>query len=124
MSSASYLPFLIQILLAGGIAGAVIAASQFFGQRTRGNARKDSAYECGIKSEGILNTRFTSRFFVTAMLFLVFDIEVVFLIPWAFIYREFLASHIAIFGPIMVFLSILVLGLWYEVRKGALEWEK
>lgn len=124
MASASFLPFLIQVLLAGLIAATVIGLSHFLGQRSRGNARKDSAYECGIKSEGVLNTRFTSRFFVTAMLFLVFDIEVVFLIPWAFIYRDFLANNIAILSPILFFLGVLVLGLWYEVRKGALEWEK
>lgn len=124
MSSAAYLPLLIQIILAAVIAGAVIGASHFFGQRARGDARKDSAYECGLQSEGISNTRFTSRFFVTAMLFLIFDIEVVFLIPWAFIYREFLAAHVAIFWPILFFIGVLVIGLWYEVRKGALEWEK
>lgn len=124
MSSAAYLPFLIQVVLAAVIAGVVIGASHFFGQRAKGDARKDSAYECGIKSEGILNTKFTSRFFVTAMLFLVFDIEVVFLLPWTFVYREFLAANISIFAPICFFLGVLILGLWYEIRKGALEWEK
>ena len=124
MSSSAYLPFLIQILLAAVIGGVVIGASHYFGQRSKTTAIKDSPYECGIKSEGVLNARFTSRFFVTAMLFLIFDIEVVFLIPWAFIYREFLSHHIAIFWPIMVFLSVLVTGLYYEMRKGALEWEK
>lgn len=124
MSSAAYLPFLIQILLAATIGAVVIGASHFFGQRSKTSAIKDSPYECGIKSEGVLNARFTSRFFVTAMLFLVFDIEVVFLIPWVFIYREFLANHISILGPILFFFGILVIGLYYEVRKGALEWEK
>lgn len=124
MSSAAYLPFLIQILLAATIGAVVIGASHFFGQRSKTSAIKDSPYECGIKSEGVLNTRFTSRFFVTAMLFLIFDIEVVFLIPWVFIYREFLANHISILGPILFFFGVLVVGLYYEVRKGALEWEK
>ena len=58
------------------------------------------------------------------MLFILFDIEVVFLIPWAFIYRDFLANNIAILSPILFFLFVLVLGLVYEVKKGALEWEK
>lgn len=124
MSSEAYLPLLVQLILAASIAGAVIGASHFFGQRARKDAIKDSPYECGVKSEGILNTKFTSRFFVTAMLFLVFDIEVVFLIPATFIYRDFLANNIAIVGPIAFFLGVLVIGLWYEVRKGALEWDK
>ncbi len=124
MTSASYLPFLIQIVIATAIGGAVIGASHFFGQRSLKNAIKDTPYECGLKSEGVLNQRFTARFFVTAMLFLIFDIEVVFLIPWVFIYRDFLANHISILGPILFFLAVLVIGLFYEVKKGALNWEK
>jgi NADH-quinone oxidoreductase subunit A len=124
MSSSAYLPFLIQIVLAAGIGAVVIGASHFFGQRAPKNAIKDTPYECGLKSEGIVHTRFSVKFYVTAMLFILFDIEVVFLLPWAFVYREFLANHIAIFWPMMFFLGVLVLGLYYEIKKGALEWEK
>jgi NADH-quinone oxidoreductase subunit A len=122
--SSDYLPFLIQAALAALITGGVIGASHFFGQRTAKNRIKDTAYECGIAADGLARTRFSVKFFVTAMLFILFDIEVVFLIPWAFIYREFLANHIPILGPVMFFIGLLVLGLVYEVRKGALEWEK
>ncbi|MFA5265631.1 MAG: NADH-quinone oxidoreductase subunit A [Opitutaceae bacterium] len=124
MSSAAYLPFLIQIILAAAIGAVVIGASHFFGQRSKASAIKDSPYECGLYSEGIADNRFTARFFVTALLFLVFDIEVVFLLPWVVIYREFLANQIAIFWPILCFLGVLVLGLFYEMKKGALNWEK
>jgi NADH-quinone oxidoreductase subunit A len=124
MSHADYLPILIQICLAAGIAIAVIGASHLIGQRAAKNKIKDSAYECGVKGDGIVHTRFSVKFYVTAMLFILFDIEVVFLIPWAFIYRDFLASHISILGPIMFFIGVLVLGLIYEVKKGALDWEK
>lgn len=124
MSNAPYLPILIQALLAAVIAGTVIGASHFFGQRSKKNAIKDSAYECGIQSEGAPHTRFSVKFYLTAMLFIIFDIEVVFLIPWTFVYREFLSQHIAILGPILFFLGVLVLGLVYEVKKGALDWEK
>jgi len=119
-----YLPFLIQAILAAGIAAAIIGASHLIGQRTKRNQIKDTAYECGVPAAGIVHTRFSVKFYVTAMLFIIFDIEVVFLIPWAFIYREFLANNIAILGPIMFFLGVLVLGLIYEIKKGALEWEK
>lgn len=124
MSSAAYLPILIQITLALLITGGVIAASQLIGQKFRPNRIKDTAYECGVPSESIARTRFSVKFYVTAMLFILFDIEVVFLIPWTFVYRDFLANHIAILTPMLFFLGVLVLGLFYEVRKGALEWEK
>lgn len=124
MSSAAYLPILIQITLALLITGGVIAASQLIGQKFKPNKIKDTAYECGVPSEPASRTRFSVKFYVTAMLFILFDIEVVFLIPWSFVYRDFLANHIAILAPMMFFLGVLVLGLFYEVRKGALEWEK
>jgi len=124
MGSAAYLPFLIQVLLAAGITGAVVGASHFFGQRSRHTKITDSAYECGVRSEGVMHTRFSVKFYVTALLFMLFDLEIVILIPWTFIYREFLANHIAILGPILFFIGVLVLGLFYEMKKGALEWER
>jgi NADH-quinone oxidoreductase subunit A len=124
MGSAAYLPFLIQALLAATITGVIIGASQLIGQRARHTKIKDSAYECGVPAEGLIHTRFSVKFYLTALLFMLFDLEIVILIPWTFIYREFLANHIAIVGPIMFFIGVLVLGLFYEIKKGALEWEK
>ena len=124
MSSAAYLPFLYQIILAAGIAAAVIGASHLLGQRAKKNKIKDTAYECGVPGGGLQRTRFPVKFFVTALLFILFDIEVIFLIPWTFVYREFLANHIPILLPLFFFLGLLVLGLVYEVRKGALDWER
>jgi NADH-quinone oxidoreductase subunit A len=124
MTSAAYLPFLIQALLAGGITAFIIGASHFFGQRAKHTKIKDSAYECGISDAGIVHTRFSVKFYVTALLFMLFDLEIVILVPWTFIYREFLANQIAIIGPIMFFIGVLVLGLVYEIKKGALDWEK
>jgi len=124
MASSAYLPFLVQILLAAGVGAVVVGASQFFGQRTPPNPVKDTPYECGLPSEGVRHARFSVKFYTTAMLFLIFDLEIVFLLPWTFVYRDFLANHIAILGPILFFLGVLILGLFYEVKKGALEWEK
>lgn len=124
MTSADYLPFLIQAALAALITGGVVAASHFFGQRAKHTKIKDSPYECGVAGEGVIHTRFSVKFYLTALLFMLFDLEVVILIPWTFIYREFLANHIAILGPILFFLGVLILGLFYEVKKGALQWEK
>lgn len=124
MTSAAYLPFLIQALLAAGITAAIVGASHFFGQRAKHTKIKDSAYECGIPADGIVHTRFSVKFYLTALLFMLFDLEIVILVPWTFIYREFLANHISILGPILFFIGVLVLGLVYEIKKGALEWEK
>jgi NADH-quinone oxidoreductase subunit A len=124
MVSADYLPLLIQVALAAVITMGVVMASQLIGQRFRPNAIKDTPYECGVPSDGSTQTRFAVKFYVTAMLFLLFDIEVVFLIPWTFVYRDFLANDIAILSPMLFFLGVLVLGLFYEFKKGALNWEK
>ncbi|HZL46663.1 MAG TPA: NADH-quinone oxidoreductase subunit A [Opitutaceae bacterium] len=124
MSSAAYLPFLYQIVLAAGIAAAIIGASHFFGQRARKNRIQDTAYECGIEGGGLAHARFSVKFYLIALLFTLFDIEVIFLVPWTFIYREFLAQRLPILVPILVFLGLLALGLVYEMKKGALDWER
>lgn len=123
-SLATYLPVLVQIILGLSVPIVVLIASHIFGQRAKGNYIKDKAYECGLPSEGKVHPRFAVKFYVTAMLFILFDIEVVFLVPWALVYREFLAAGIAITTATAVFLGVLVLGLFYEVRRGALEWDK
>tara|TARA_B110000305_G_C19227295_1_gene533452 strand:+ start:315 stop:689 length:375 start_codon:yes stop_codon:yes gene_type:complete len=124
MEIIDYVPVLVQIVLALGLGAIIIVASLIFGQRGLSNKFKDSAYECGIAPEENRQVRFSIKFYVTAMLFILFDVEVVFLIPWSLVYREFLASGIAILFPMLFFMSVLVIGLLYEIKKGALEWEK
>jgi NADH-quinone oxidoreductase subunit A len=124
MSVGDFLPILVQVLLAVSMGVIILGVSHLFGQRTRKNKIKDSAYECGVPATEKAHTRFSVKFYVTAMLFILFDIEVVFLIPWTIIYREFLSVGIPILLPILFFLGILVLGLVYETRKGGLDWEK
>ena len=123
-SLSTYLPVLVQIVLGLSIPAIILAVSHLFGQRAKGNYIKDKAYECGLPMEGKPHPRFAVKFYVTAMLFILFDIEVVFLVPWALVYREFLAAQIAITAATAVFLGVLVLGLAYEFKRGALEWEK
>lgn len=124
MSVADFAPILIQLVLAVTLASGILLASHLLGQRSAKNRIKDSAYECGVPSEGVWHTRFSVKFYVTAMLFILFDIEVVFLIPWVIVHREFLQAGIPILLPVLFFLGVLVLGLFYEMRKGALDWEK
>ena len=123
-SLSTYLPALVQIVLGLAIPAVILIVSHLFGQRAKGNYIKDKAYECGLPMEGKPHPRFAVKFYVTAMLFILFDIEVVFLVPWALVYREFLAAGIAITAATAVFLGVLVLGLVYEFKRGALEWEK
>jgi len=123
-SLSTYLPALVQIVLGLSIPAIILIVSHIFGQRAKGNYIKDKAYECGLPLEGKPHPRFAVKFYVTAMLFILFDIEVVFLVPWALVYREFLAAGIAITAATAVFLGVLVLGLAYEFKRGALEWEK
>jgi NADH-quinone oxidoreductase subunit A len=123
-SLSTYLPALVQIVLGLSIPAIILIVSHVFGQRAKGNYIKDKAYECGLPMEGKPHPRFAVKFYVTAMLFILFDIEVVFLVPWALVYREFLAAGIAITAATAVFLGVLVLGLAYEFKRGALEWEK
>jgi NADH-quinone oxidoreductase subunit A len=120
----TYLPVLFQAAMGLALPIGILAASHLFGQRAKGNYIKDKAYECGLPMEGKPHPRFAVKFYVTAMLFILFDIEVVFLVPWALVYREFLAAGIAITAATAVFLGTLVLGLAYEVKRGALEWDK
>lgn len=123
--SAAYLPFLVQAILAACITGGIILASTLLGQRAKTSQIKDSAYECGVADAGIVHSRFSVKFFIVALLFMLFDLEVVILIPWTFAYREFLSLHIySIFWAMLFFFGVLVLGLFYEIKKGALQWEK
>lgn len=124
MEIADFYPILIQIGLAGAIGATILVVSHVFGQRAQNTAIKDSPYECGMLAEGSGHAKFAVKFYVTAMLFILFDIEVVFLIPWVLVFREFLAESLPILMPIFFFLFVLVLGLIYELKKGAIEWEK
>ena len=119
-----YFPILLQVIIVLGFGATVLAISVLFGKAGKRNATKDMAYECGMLPQGDAQPRFSVKFYVTALLFMLFDLEIVILVPWTFIYREFLANQISILGPILFFLGVLVLGLVYEIKKGALEWER
>ena len=124
MPLGEYFPIFLQVILAVAIAVGIILASELFGQRQKRSKLSDAPYECGNLPITGPHPRFSIKFYVTAMLFLLLDIEVVFLIPWALIYREFIAENIPIVLPVLFFLFLLFFGLVYEIKKGALEWEK
>ena len=119
-----FLPVFIQIVLAIGMGVGILAASHIFGQRATRSKIKDSPYECGLSSEVGSSTRYSVKFYVTAMLFILFDIDVVFLIPWVLTHRELSVAGVSLLGPMLFFTFVLVMGLIYELKSGALEWEK
>ncbi|MBO6103021.1 MAG: NADH-quinone oxidoreductase subunit A [Opitutales bacterium] len=122
MQTSEYAPVLIQIVLALAVACAIVAASHVFGQRSKKNAVKDSAYECGIKPSAKPHPRFGAKFYVVAMLFVVFDIEAVFVLPLALVYRNFIVSNAALIAPAMFFVALAAAGIFYEIKKDALDW--
>lgn len=122
---ANYLPILLQVGIAIGFAVVAILVSYVLGKSTKRNATKDSAYECGMLPIGGPQPRFSVKFYLVAMLFILFDIEIVFMYPWAVVYRDEIVAHgSTIFWSMMSFAGILTLGYVYAIKKGALEWGK
>ena len=122
MELSSYMPVLVQILTALGMGAAIVVASHIFGQRAKRNKPGNSAYECGVVPEGVPHPRFGARFYVVAMLFVIFDIEVVFLIPLAVAYGDFVSRNFPILLPSLFFIAVLATGVLYEVKKDVLNW--
>lgn len=124
-----YLPLVLQILVAVGVAGGMVAASYFLGKHKRSRT-KLSPYECGMDPVGDARGRFSVKFYMVAMLFILFDVEAVFVLPWAVIYRRLplivgTAAHPArFFGffEMLVYLAFVAVGLFYVWKKGILNW--
>jgi NADH-quinone oxidoreductase subunit A len=118
------LPVLLLALVAVGFTAGMLIVSVLLGVKARRNPVKDSAYECGMKAQGEGSARFSVKFYLVAMLFILFDIEVVFLYPWAVVYREMLAKNAGlIFGSMVSFLGILFVGYFYALKKQAFDWK-
>lgn len=119
----NYLPIILQALLASGFAGGTLLVSVLLGKSAKRNTMKDSAYECGMLPIGEAQPRFSVKFYIVAMLFVLFDIEVVFLYPWAIIFKDFVVAYgPAIFWWMLSFVGILGVAFVYAWRKKALDW--
>jgi len=117
------LPLLIHFLIAGALASGMVLLSWIIGYR-RPTRAKLSPYECGMTPVGDARERFSVKFYLVAMLFILFDIEVVFLYPWAVVYKEMLRDNAAVvFGGMVSFLSVLGVGYVYALKKGAFDWK-
>ncbi|MGV6852898.1 MAG: NADH-quinone oxidoreductase subunit A [bacterium] len=116
---AEYLPILMFLAISFGLGVALIVVGLILGPR-RGDDQKNSTYECGFEAFDDARAKFDVRFYLVAILFIIFDLEIAFLFPWAVVLKEI---GIPGFIAMAIFLGILVVGFIYEWKKGALEWE-
>jgi NADH-quinone oxidoreductase subunit A len=119
-----YLPVLLQIIVAIGFAASALLVSIAVGKTGKRTGAKDTAYECGMVPQGGGQPRFSVKFYLVAMLFILFDLEIVFMYPWAVVYRETIAQSSLVFWSMLSFISILMVGYVYALKKGALDWKK
>src|SRR2546430_8964604 len=119
-----YLPVLLQILVAILFATSALVVSVLVGKSGKRTPAKDTAYECGMIPQGERQPRFSVKFYVVAMLFILFDLEIVFMYPWAVAYRDSIKHGSAIFWSMLSFISILMVGYAYALKKGALDFRK
>src|SRR5579864_8778365 len=116
----TYFPVLVQIAIEVLVAGALIALSYFIGKRVKDRV-KDSPYECGIAPTGTARERFSVKFYLVGIVFILFDIEAVFLYPWAVVYREL---KMFAFVEMLLFIVLVLVGFVYVWKKGALDWSR
>jgi len=114
----TYWPVLLQALIAMAVAAGMIGISYILGHKLR-NRVKDMPYECGIVPTGDARQRFSVKFYLVGMLFILFDIEAIFLYPWAVVYREL---KLFAFFEMLIFIVLVLAGFFYIWKKGALDW--
>lgn len=119
----AYVSLFIHILVAFGFALSVWLGSFLLGRIGTASGVKNSAYECGMLPKMAIQPRFSVKFYLVAMLFILFDIEIVFMFPWAVCYQDFILQYgTIILWSMLSFVSVLMIGYLYAIKKGALEW--
>lgn len=120
-----YLPILLMFIVAGGFAVGNIILSQFIGQRKQ-TRTKMMPYECGKDPVGSARERFSVKFYLIAMIFILFDIEVIFLVPWAVVFKTLAGPayglRTLVYSEMMLFVALLLVGYTYIIKKGAFDW--
>src|SRR6267378_2881572 len=119
-----YLPVLLLLIVAVGFAVSALVVSVLLGKTGRRTPAKDTAYECGMVPQGEAQPRFSVKFYLVAMLFILFDLEIVFMYPWAVVYKETIKHGTLILWSMLSFISILMVGYVYALKKGALDFRK
>ena len=119
-----YLPILLQAIVAIGFAAVSLIVSVLLGKVGKRTKVKDTAYECGMLPEGNAQPRFSVKFYLVAMLFILFDIEIVFMYPWAVVYADMVKHGTTILWSMLSFVAILTVGYVYALKKGVLDWKR
>ena len=123
----AYAPLVLHLLIAAALAGVLTALSGLVGWR-RPSKAKQQAYECGMDPTGDAREPFSVKFYLVAMVFILFDVEAIFLYPWAYIFRDWVKISHAFglygFAEMMIYIAILLVGYFYLWKKGALDWHK
>jgi NADH-quinone oxidoreductase subunit A len=119
-----YLPVLLQIIVAILFATSALLVSVLAGKSGGRTPAKDTPYECGMVPQGEGHPRFSVKFYLVAMLFILFDLEIVFMYPWAVVYRDAIRHGSIIFWSMLGFISILMVGYAYAVKKGVLDFKR
>ena len=119
-----YLPLLLHMVVAVGFAVSALFVSVILGKAGRRTRIKDTAYECGMVPQGEAQPRFSVKFYLVAMLFILFDLEIVFMYPWAVVYRDLIANSSLVLWSMLSFITILMVGYVYALKKGALDWRR
>ena len=117
-----YVPVLLHVIVAVGFATVTLLASLVLGRAGKRTPAKDAAYECGVTPEPGPQPRFSVKFYLVAMLFILFDIETVFMYPWAVVFKAFVAEFGTVILCMCSFIIILLFGYLYAIKKGALNW--
>ena len=120
--SKGYLPLLALLAIAVIVPLVILSTTHFLGPR-KPSKRKLSVYESGMPPIGGAHSRFSVKFYIVAMTFILFDVEVVFLYPWAVLYKKYVSTDTYIFFAGMIFILLILVGFIYEWKKGALNWE-
>lgn len=114
-----YLPILLQVVFAAGFVALTLLVSNYLGPK-RHSKVKDATFECGIPQHGNARIPFSVKYFIVAILFVLFDVEVIFMYPWAVNFRDL---GVEALWKMMLFMGLLLVGFYYVIKKGALEWE-
>lgn len=121
--SIHYVPVLVLVVIGAVIALALIGANTIFGQKVKPNPQKTDVYECGVPATGSAHQQFSVRYYLIGIIFLLFDVEVVFLYPWAAVFKDFAPYGATIFWSMVAFILILDVAYFYLLRKKAFSWD-
>jgi NADH-quinone oxidoreductase subunit A len=118
-----YFPIVMMLVVALGFVGLTMVSTHLLGPKRKTKTKMD-AFECGIEPQGNARIPFSVKYFLVAILFVLFDVEVIFMYPWAVLFKDLMKEQgVMIFVEMLIFISLLLIGFFYIIKRGALKWE-